>query len=379
MAQSKTTKELRILQIVPQLKVGGVERGVIDQFRYLNKNKIKNYIFCEKYSKNLFSESEIKHIISCDPLKFKDFRKYFVLNRYLKEIISSKKINLIHISSRAPALIFYRQIKNTKGIKYITSFHNPYSGSLIKKYYNSFLLKGESVICNSYFTNKFISEKFNIINDKLVTIPRGIDLIYFNPILFNKKIILRKKKILNISHKEIIISIPSRYSNWKGHNQLISFLNNQPIKLINNLRIIFFIDKKISQQKKILSLCNNLLKKKIILLNFTKDIREIYAISDIVINCSIKPEGFGRTISESLSMNRIPIGTNHGGVKEQLEHFDKKLLYNINNQKSFNSSLKYALHILKTTKFIGRKYVQKYYPLDKMLNTTLKIYKQNED
>ena len=126
-------------------------------------------------------------------------------------------------------------------------------------------------------------------------------------------------------------------------------------------------------------MCNNFLKEKIILLNFTKDIREIYAISDIVINCSIKPEGFGRTISESLSMNRIPIGTNHGGVKEQLEHFDKKLLYNINNQKSFNSSLKYALHILKTTKFIGRKYVKKYYPLNKMLNTTLKIYKKNED
>ena len=378
MAQLKITKELRILQIVPQLKVGGVERGVIDLFRYLNKNKIKNYIFCENYSKDLFSKSEIKYIISTDYLKFKDLRKYFVLNKYLKKIIERKKINLIHISSRAPALIFYRQIKDTPGIKYITSFHNPYSGGFIKKYYNSFLLKGDSVICNSNYTNKFVTEKFNIKKNKLVIIPRGTDLKYFDPKIFNKQFIFNKKKILNISHKEIIISIPSRYSSWKGHDQLFNFLNNQPTKLINNFRIIIFINKKLSQQKKILSQCNKLIKEKIILLDLTKDIREIYAISDIVISSSIKPEGFGRSISESLSMNCIPIGTNHGGVKEQLENFDKKLLYNLNDQKGFNTSLRYALKILKTKNFSGREYVKNNYSLDKMINTTLKIYNQNE-
>ena len=66
--------------------------------------------------------------------------------------------------------------------------------------------------------------------------------------------------------------------------------------------------------------------------------RLIYHCSDITVNNSSKPEGFGRTISESLAMNKIPIGVNHGGVKEQLYPFDKKLLYKLNDQLSFNKN-----------------------------------------
>ena len=374
MAQSKTTKELNILQIVPQLKIGGVERGVIDLFRYLNQKKIKNYILCENFSYDLFSKTEIDKIISCEPLKFKDLTNYFNLNRLLKKIIIEKKINLIHIASRAPALIFYRLLKHTPEIKYISSFHNPYSGSFIKKYYNSFLLKGNNVICNSHFTKEFILNNFNISNKKLIAIPRGIDLKYFNPKIFDQRNLNKIKYKLKISSEDIIISIPSRFSKWKGHNQLIEFLNKQPSNLIKKLKIIFFIDKKKSNQKYVMSLSNDLLNKRIIFLNLTKDIREIYAISDLVVSSSTKPEGFGRTISEALAMNCIPIGVNHGGVKEQLEDFDKKLLFNLNDQKSFNSSLEYALNALKTKKFSGRSYVKKKYSLEIMLKSTLDIY-----
>ena len=49
--------------------------------------------------------------------------------------------------------------------------------------------------------------------------------------------------------------------------------------------------------------------------------------ADIVINSSINPEGFGRTISESLALNIPVVGPNQGGVKEQLEIFDINLMY----------------------------------------------------
>ena len=374
MAQSKTTKELNVLQIVPQLKIGGVERGVIDLFRYLNQKKVKNYILCENFSDDLFSKTEINKIISCEPLRFKGLTNYFNLNKLLKKIIIKNKINLIHITSRAPAFIFYRLLKHNPEIKYISSFHNPYSGSFIKKYYNSFLLKGNSVICNSHFTKEFILNNFNIPYKKLIAIPRGIDLKYFNPKIFNQNNLNKIKYKLKILPEDITISIPSRFSKWKGHNQLIEFLNKQPSDLIKKLKIIFFIDNKNSKNNYIISISNDLLKKRIIFINLTKDIREIYAISDIIVSSSTKPEGFGRTISEALAMNCIPIGVNHGGVKEQLEGFDKKLLFNINDQKSFNSSLKYALNVLRTKKFNGRYYVKKKYSLEMMLKSTLDVY-----
>ena len=49
-----------------------------------------------------------------------------------------------------------------------------------------------------------------------------------------------------------------------------------------------------------------------------KDIREIYAISDVVLSLAAKPESFGRTVLEPLSLGVPVIGYNHGGVGEIL-------------------------------------------------------------
>ena len=88
----------------------------------------------------------------------------------------------------------------------------------------------------------------------------------------------------------------------------------------------------------------------------------------------MKPEGFGRTISESLAMNKIPIGSNYGGVKEQLEKFDSKLLFDQNDLSSFTKSLNHALIIHKEKSFNGRDYIKNNYSLSKMLKDTFNIY-----
>ena len=74
-------------------------------------------------------------------------------------------------------------------------------------------------------------------------------------------------------------------------------------------------------------------------------------------------------------MNKIPIGVNHGGVREQLCPFDKKLLYKLNNQASFNRALKYAIYLKSKKSSRGRNYVEDNYSLNSMLNSTLNVYK----
>ena len=67
----------------------------------------------------------------------------------------------------------------------------------------------------------------------------------------------------------------------------------------------------------------------------TLDIKPHYNDCYLVINISTRPEGFGRTISEALSMSKPVLAPNQGGTKEQLSKFDKKLMFNINSHKSF--------------------------------------------
>ena len=47
-----------------------------------------------------------------------------------------------------------------------------------------------------------------------------------------------------------------------------------------------------------------------------RDMREIYALSDVVLSCAIKPESFGRTIAEALAMQKPVIAANHGGARD---------------------------------------------------------------
>ena len=94
MSQPKNNKNLRVLQIIPQLKFGGVERGVIDILRYLNKKNIKNYIFCENYNPDIINSEEKKQVFKSRGLKFKNIFNFFELNNELKILILKKKINL---------------------------------------------------------------------------------------------------------------------------------------------------------------------------------------------------------------------------------------------------------------------------------------------
>ncbi len=373
MAYSKHIKDLIILQIVPQLKLGGVERGTLEIFRFLNKNKINNYIFCENYDDDLLTNEEKKSIYTSNGLKFKKLFNFFKLNSLLSDLVKTKKINLVHISSRAPAFIFYKNIKN-KNINYVTSFHNPYTGIFIKKFYNSYLVKGDVVICNSNYTKNYLIKNFKINNKKIFSIPRGADLEYFNPENISQSIIDDKKESLKISREDIVISVPSRFSKWKGHKQILSFLSSQSPSIIKVLKLILIIDKSKLNKDLLFSNYDPLLKKNIRIIHPTSNIREIYAISDIIISCSLKPEGFGRTISESLAMNKIPIGSNSGGVKEQLEQFDTKLLFDQNDITSFTKSLNHALTLHRKRSFNGRNYIDHNYSLSKMLKDTLNIY-----
>ena len=60
----------------------------------------------------------------------------------------------------------------------------------------------------------------------------------------------------------------------------------------------------------------------ITLAGFREDMRDILAVSSVVVSLSRKPEAFGRTVNEALSL-RVPVaGYAHGGVGEQLrQHF----------------------------------------------------------
>ncbi len=120
----------------------------------------------------------------------------------------------------------------------------------------------------------------------------------------------------------------------------------------------------------------NDLNKNIEFIEPTLDIKKVYEISHLVINISIRPEGFGRTVSEALSMSCPVIAPNMGGTKEQLENFNSKLLFDINSFKSFFKALEYAIKNHKNVTKNARSFVKKRYCTEIMCKNTLNIYQK---
>ena len=259
--------------------VGGIETGSRDISKYLSKKKIENYILCERSKNNIQDKS--LNIIYLDNLKFKNIFHQYKIKISLKKIIQNKGINLVHISSRAPAFFLINFLRNLD-ITIVTSVHNRYKpGFLLKDWYNGFLLKGNSVIFNSKFVKNSYVNKYSDKN-KLFVIPRGIDTDYFQSSSSNKKDKIKK------------ILLPSRISSWKGHDNLLKFYIKKEFNLKDEFKLVFISSHQSKYEKRIDILIKNLNLTKFVLFEKpTLNIKKLYDDSFIVINCSTRPEGFG--------------------------------------------------------------------------------------
>ena len=362
MAHTKSIKKINCLQIIPNLGFGGVETGVKNLHKYLNSYENTSIVLCQEIL-DLTYEKDKKVFES--HLSFKSPFNILKIKKILKEIIEKFKINIVHISSRAPAFYYANYLKQNFNIKLITSIHNPFENkNFLKNFYNKSLLKGDVIICNSYFVKDYIERKYSP-SKKIIPIVRGIDISYFQDI--------KKKEVKNL--KNFVLFNPSRVTRWKGHlnllKQFLHFENN-----LKNQITLKFISNHSSKYE--LELDNfikkNSLSSKVIFEKPTNEIRKLYLNSDIVINSSINPEGFGRTISESLALNIPVVGPNLGGVKEQLEIFDKNLMYKVYSSESLQKALRYIIKNYFVISLKSRDFVIKNFSLEKMISKTLEVY-----
>ena len=75
------------------------------------------------------------------------------------------------------------------------------------------------------------------------------------------------------------------------------------------------------------------------IIEFQKEVRNVYLKSDIVVVPSIKPEPFGLVAIEAMSFGLPVIGTNMGGLKEIINHGETGYLFDLNSSNDFKNYL----------------------------------------
>ena len=138
-------KKYTIVQILPALNTGGVERGVVEISKALIDNDFRSIVVSSggHMVPQLKRNGTIHYKLG---VHTKNPFKWSKIRSQLKVILEDEKVDLIHLCSRAPAWIAL-PLGEILDIPVITSVHMRFrKTNFLKKYYNSILTKGLSLI-----------------------------------------------------------------------------------------------------------------------------------------------------------------------------------------------------------------------------------------
>jgi glycosyltransferase involved in cell wall biosynthesis len=357
---------MKILQILPELNIGGVERGVCDLSKALVEQGHQSFVISNggKLESSLV-DSGGKHISM--PVHIKRF-KTLKLAKELYEVILDVNPDIIHVRSRMPAWVTYHALKKFKNNKpvHVSTFHGLYSFPI----YSKVMANVDHVISISNTVEDYIKTTYKVPDEKITVIPRGCDLSEFNqePLHQSWKDEWYKEFPQTLNKK--IIMLPARITKWKGVDDFINLIN-----LINDESIHAIVVGPVSKSKqkffkKLQSKVQKLnLETKITFCGSRSDIVNVYKFADIVYNLSKTPEPFGRTTIEAASVGTKIMGWDHGGTKEILSELFPDGLVKLDDIQALKEK---TLELLSDD---DKKPKPNTFTSERMINSTLEVYR----
>lgn len=381
-----STKKPVILQILPALSSGGVERGTIDIARAIADQGWGSLVASS-------GGKMVGQLASCGaehielPLNSKNIFTISKNRDAIKQVIEEYNVDIVHVRSRAPAWSAYLATKDNDDVTLMSTFHGTYGTSGIgKKWYNSVMLKGKKTIAVSHFIKDHIQSNYQGYDTDIETIHRGVDVEHFNPASISTERTLQMTAKLNVPDDLPVILLPGRITSWKGQLSFIEALHEIEHKNFYCL-IIGDATKHPSYKDKLDSAIEKYnLRNHVRILPDMMDIAAAYKISDLVVSSSLRPEAFGRVIPEAQAMGRLVIATEHGGSCETVIHSETGWLITPGDAKAMAKAIDHALTLSKekreqiTSRAI--EHIRENFSLQAMCDKTIKVYQdvlsQNE-
>lgn len=378
-------KNKRILQIIPNMEIGGAERTVLEITSFLKDKEFSSLVLTS--GGKLIGELE-KENIEVIKLKIDKKNPYSIIKNFFLfiKIFREKKIDLVHVRSRAPAWSAIFAAKKI-GIPVLTTWHGHVSNSsFIKKIYNSIMLKGDAVIANSAYTAERISKIYNIDLNKIDIISRGVNVESFEGSKFSNTEISNMKKMWSVDDNKIIILFPARLTRWKGHLVTIEAINLLKKEKFFDQVVFLFAGEKAGAEnyiKKLNSIITKFkLQENIKLVERIENMPLAYHASDVVLSPSIEPEPFGRIPIEAQAAGKTIIASDHGAVKDTIKNGNNFTGFKVkpNDPQALSIAIKQSIIMDKKdlTKMHERAIsnVKNNFSLENMCKKTLEVYKR---
>lgn len=360
---------MRILQALPALYSGGVERGTIEFASDLVKRGHDSFVVSSGGPLvKMLHEQGSTHIQM--PIHRKSpasFGQILPARQLIKKI----RPDIIHIRSRMPAWIIWLALRGMPASErpvLVSSFHGMYSANP----YSAIMAKADHMIAVSNCVREYVLANFHVPESKLTVVQRGVDVDYFRSrsldLAWHQQLLTDFPQLENRK----ILMMPGRISRWKGQLQFLEamaeVLQTQPdchgiiVGGAEPGKERFM--KELEQRRKALNL-----EDKVTFMGPRSDMAELYALADAVCHMSTKPEPFGRTVTEALASGTPVVAFNRGGAAETLQACYQSGLVTPDNIHEFADTV---IRVLEDT--APEIHIPHRFRLQAQTETTLEIY-----
>lgn len=314
------SRALTVMQLLPQLEVGGVERGTIQIAQALVAAGHRALVVSA--GGRLVPELEgcgAEHVtLAIGEKRLSTLR----LVKALREVIRARGVDVVHARSRLPAWIGHLALRGMPVAQrpaWVTTVHGPYSVNR----YSRIMVSGTRVIAISDFIHRYITDNYPQVDKQRITvIPRGVDRVEY-PFDFEPSAAWMSEWRAHhdaLAGRALLI-LPARLTRWKGQLDFIevmALLRQRGLAVHGLIAGAAHPRKRAFEDELRARVAQLGLNDDVSFLGQRSDLRELLAISTIACSLTTEPEAFGRTTIEALSVGTPVVGYDYGGTSEIL-------------------------------------------------------------
>ncbi|GAB3740484.1 glycosyltransferase [Silanimonas algicola] len=310
-------RRLTVVQLLPALNAGGVERSTLEIASALVSAGHASHVVSAggRLVPALEAAGSTHHALPIGAKSLATPFRVFALRRLLQAL----KPDVVHARSRLPAWIALAALRGlSPRPRFVTTVHGLNSPGR----YSGVMTRGEAVICVSETVRDYVQTHWPEASPRLVVVPRGVDPAQFprrpRPDPASRAAVLAE---LALPDETRLLLMPGRGTRLKGHADAIALLGDLRAQGVPTALWLLGTDEPGREayvaELRALAAARGV-DAALRLSPPRSDVVGAYAASDLVLQLSRKPEAFGRTVIEALSVGTPVLGWAHGGVGEQL-------------------------------------------------------------
>jgi glycosyltransferase involved in cell wall biosynthesis len=317
-AVTRAVRSLTVVQLIPAMHSGGAERSALEIGRALVAAGHRSVVISAggRLAERLQAEGSEHVTLDIGRKAIGTLGRIGALRRALKAIDP----DIVHARSRMPAWMGRWAIRGlARKPHFVTTVHGLNSPGR----YSAVMLRGERVIAVSQTVRAYVLSHYRWLEPSRVrVIPRGIDPEAFPyghrpDDAWQKAFFAQFPQLVGAP----LLTLPARGTRLKGHHDAIELVADLRDRGVGTRLLLLGVLEpgREAYAEELRELIRQRgLESQVVLAPARDDVRDIYAVSALILQLSNKPEAFGRTVVEALSLCRPVLGYAHGGVGELL-------------------------------------------------------------